>query len=692
MTATSRRTSFRRSLACLLLLPALPAAAEPLLALQFAELEHEALALRQVDIRIEQNAAGEHRLELQAGELALDAAGVVTDVSLQCRVRLTPGHVACEGGRLALTHAELGRLNGAVSFRYAFGRGLEHAELTGLGLAAGRVDLQVTGPGPGWVVTADMTAVEPGLLQPLLQQAGVVLPALSGRLDGRVRAAGWPLTEVAADLAVRELNYSGDSVAQDVDGDLQLTARRQNGDWQNELQLNLEAGELYLVPPLPGYQTPPGFYIAVARQPIRLDAVFGYAPAAGLVTVQDLNYHHPGVIRLNGAGRLRLGSDPGLQALAVTVPSVDLAQAFPVYLQPWLIDSSYNDIEPAGQVALEIGLDETGISALGLQFDDVDIRDPRDRFGIRGLTTDIQMTRARRHASRVSWERIDVYQLQLGEGAISLRSEDLSIRVTDWQDVALLDGTLNISELDLRDVGTAAFEMHLAGGVQAVSLPALTAALGWPELGGTLTGEFAGLNYRDGDLRMDGELLVRMFDGRVTIRELAVRDLFGNLPVFAADVDVRDIDLERLTETFAFGKITGRLGGHIHGLRLENWQPVAFDASLSTLDDGDTRHRISQKALNNLTQIGGGLSGALSRGFLRYFDEYSYGELGISCRLANGFCELGGVERYNDGYYLLTRGGLLPPWVEVRLAGSIIAWDALIAGFQQIAEGSVEID
>ncbi len=595
-------------------------------------------------------------------------------------------------GQLALTHADLGRLNSAVSFRYVFGQGLERVELNGLGLAAGRVDLQLTGSGPGGAITADLTAVDPGQLQPLLQQVGLALPAMSGRLDGRIRAAGWPLTEVVADLAVQGLNYSGDSVAQDVAGDLQLTARRQNGDWQNELQLNLAAGELYLVPPLPGYQTPPGFYIAVAGQPIRLDAVFGYAPAAGLVTVQDLNYHHPEVIRLNGAGRLQLGTDGGLQALAVTVPSVDLTQAFPVYLQPWLIDSSYNDIELGGQAALEIGLDDTGISALGLQFEDVDIRDPRDRFGIRGLTTDIQMTRARQHASRVSWERIDVYQLQLGAGAISLRSDDLSIRVIDWQDVALLDGTLNISELDLRNVGTAAFEMHLAGGVQAVSLPTLTAALGWTELGGTLTGEFAGLNYRDGDLRMDGELLVRMFDGRVTIRKLAVRDLFGNLPVLAADVDVRDIDLERLTETFAFGKITGRLSGHIHGLRLENWQPVAFDASLSTLDDGDTRHRISQKALNNLTQIGGGLSGALSRGFLRYFDEYSYGELGVSCRLANGFCELGGVERYNDGYYLLTRGGLLPPWVEVRLAGSIVAWDALIAGFQRIAEGGVEID
>ncbi len=89
MTATSRRTSFRRSLACLLLLATLPGAAEPLLSLQFAELEHEALTLRQVDIRIEQNAAGEHRLELQAGELALNAADVVRDVSLQCRARLT---------------------------------------------------------------------------------------------------------------------------------------------------------------------------------------------------------------------------------------------------------------------------------------------------------------------------------------------------------------------------------------------------------------------------------------------------------------------------------------------------------------------------------------------------------------------------------------------------------------------------
>ena len=93
--------------------------------------------------------------------------------------------------------------------------------------------------------------------------------------------------------------------------------------------------------------------------------------------------------------------------------------------------------------------------------------------------------------------------------------------------------------------------------------------------------------------------------------------------------------------------------------------------------------------LENLNQIGGGLSGTLSNGFLRFFPSYSYGRIGFSCRLSNGICELGGVEETADGFYLLTRGGILPPWVEVRGAGRSIKWDDLIGGLKRIAEGEI---
>lgn len=696
MTDTSRPTSFRdRSCLLALLLWALPAAAtEPLLSLQFDTLEHEALQLEQVSLRLDQPAAGHYMVSITAAELRLPDGPLISQISVHCHASLTLTQLKCHEGQLSAYHSSAGRLSGDLSFTYHFGEGLEQARLAGLSLADGHIDLALDGPAQDWSINASVSNADLGALQSLFELADIELQAsdLKGRVSGNVIASGWPLSSLNIDLEFSELNYNGSSVAQDVGGSVRFRGRREADSWQNELMLSLAKGELYLVAPLESYQTQPGFYLAIPDQPVILDTVFAYSLSDQITTIQDLNYHHPEVVSLNLAGRMQIMPETRILAMSMNMPLTDLAKMYPIYLQPWLIDSAYNDLELAGNAALEIGVHDQKINALGVRLDGVDVRDPQERFSIDDLQTDIQMTHKRQHVSTLSWSAIDVYRLDFGAGAIELASDDLNIQVTQWQDVALLDGTLHIAELDLRDVGTDDFRMRMAGGLRSVSLPALTAAFGWPALSGTLTGEFAGLTYNDGDILMDGELLVRLFDGRVTISELKVRDLFGNLPVLTADIGVQDIDLERLTETFAFGKITGRIGGQIANLKLENWQPVAFDARLSTLDDGDTRHRISQQALNNLSQIGGGLTGALSRGLLRYFDEYSYGELGLSCRLANGFCELGGVRQYEGGHYLLTRGGLLPPWVEVKLNGSVIAWDTLLQGFQQIAEGEVEIN
>jgi len=127
-------------------------------------------------------------------------------------------------------------------------------------------------------------------------------------------------------------------------------------------------------------------------------------------------------------------------------------------------------------------------------------------------------------------------------------------------------------------------------------------------------------------------------------------------------------------------------------LRLENWQPDYFEAKFATLDNDDKPHRISQKALENLNELGGGLGGTLSRGFLRFLPSYSYGRLGIGCKLNNGICELSGVEDNGDSFSILTKGGLLPPWVEVKGSGRAIKWDDLINGLKQIAAGKVAIE
>src|SRR5690606_3228033 len=155
---------------------------------------------------------------------------------------------------------------------------------------------------------------------------------------------------------------------------------------------------------------------------------------------------------------------------------------------------------------------------------------------------------------------------------------------------------------------------------------------------------------------------------------------FGNWPRLYANIDLEALDLELVTSAFSFGRITGRLSGGIHGLQLFNWSPIAFDARLFTPPNDRSRHRISQRAVENIGSIGGGGAGvtaALSSGVLRFFDDFNYARLGISCRLENEVCHMDGVgPAPNGGYYLVQGRGL--PRINVIGNSRRVDWPRLV--------------
>ena len=114
---------------------------------------------------------------------------------------------------------------------------------------------------------------------------------------------------------------------------------------------------------------------------------------------------------------------------------------------------------------------------------------------------------------------------------------------------------------------------------------------------------------------------------------------------------------------------------------MESWRPVAFDAVFATPEGDKSRHRISQRAVDNISSIGGGgVGGVLSRSFLRFFEDFPYDRLGIRCRLENGICAMGGVAPAPaaDGYYLV-KSRLLPPRLDVIGYADRVDWESLVA-------------
>jgi hypothetical protein len=83
--------------------------------------------------------------------------------------------------------------------------------------------------------------------------------------------------------------------------------------------------------------------------------------------------------------------------------------------------------------------------------------------------------------------------------------------------------------------------------------------------------------------------------------------------------------------------------------------------------------------VDNISSIGGGgLSGALSRSFMRFFKDFPYDRLGLSCRLENGTCEMDGVAPAANGYYIV-KGRLLPPRLDVIGYADRVDWESLVS-------------
>ncbi|HZN23115.1 MAG TPA: hypothetical protein VFB75_02750, partial [Burkholderiales bacterium] len=147
-------------------------------------------------------------------------------------------------------------------------------------------------------------------------------------------------------------------------------------------------------------------------------------------------------------------------------------------------------------------------------------------------------------------------------------------------------------------------------------------------------------------------------------------------------------DLELLTRTFDFGTITGRIDARVKGLELVGWDPVKFDGRLES-SPGDYPRKISQRAVQNITALAGaGAAAAIQRSLLRFFEQFGYQRLGLSCKLQNGVCEMDGIERAPQGYVIVKGGGI--PAISVIGYNRAVDWRELVERLKRITQENVK--
>ncbi|HET9483892.1 MAG TPA: hypothetical protein VFO79_08045, partial [Xanthomonadales bacterium] len=342
-------------------------------------------------------------------------------------------------------------------------------------------------------------------------------------------------------------------------------------------------------------------------------------------------------------------------------------------------------LETAGALRGDLAWARAAPLAGTITLDEVTMHDADGRFALDGVDGRVPLGADAARDETLRWRSAALHRIPISGGSLVLRAQDDRHALAAPLELALLDGRLRITRFALvRDGGARRIEAALA--LDAISVDALTRALGWPAFGGSLSGTIPALRSEGDVITFEGGLSFDVFGGRIEASALTLERAFGVAPSLAAELAIEDLDLEALTSAFSFGTITGRLDGRIAGLRLLDWSPVAFDLSLATDPGYEGRKRISQRAVGSLSAVGGaGAAGGIQRGVMGIFDTFPYAAIGLTCRLRDNVCEMGGLDSENGGYTIVRGAGL--PRLTVVGHQRRVDWPVLVARLKAATEG-----
>jgi hypothetical protein len=511
--------------------------------------------------------------------------------------------------------------------------------------------------------------------------------AVSGRvgLTGSSSVEGGAAERIDADLVVDQFGYSSPDGRQAAEGIIvraDVAARAEASGWRFDGVLRWPAGALYSDP----------LYIDAAEAPLTIEAGGRLGQALSTLEVEGAQVALGGAFALSASGAFDLAAGRR-QSLTLAAHSRDAAQAHALLLQPFLIGTPADDMVVDGQVGFVLHLDDAGLSRAGLSLAGLSLTDRQQRFAL--ASTDGSVAWQRAGGETVSTLRTAGIEL------LGIRSEPFEARARFVGDqielleplvIPLLDGELALDafHLDGALVAGSPPRWRASASLRELSLERLTAALDWPPFEGSLSASLSDMRYAEQVLSVGGGLELAAFGGAIRVEDLRLRDPLGSVPVLSADARLRGLDLDALTRTFSFGRIQGRLDGDLDDLRLVAWRPDRFDLHLYTPEEDPGRRRISQRAVENLTELGSGLPGGLSASFLGIFEEFAYRAIDARVRLDGDVAEIDGLARDDGGYYLVRGSGL--PRIDVIGRNRRVAWKDLVERLRQIQVEGARIE
>ncbi len=683
-------------LCCSLLLPDVAVAAQDSTALNgtVARIEAADWKLESLQFGIEIDDDG-LRGVVRIGRLELTAAEqVLTDTSIVCRtISFVADRIDCADAQINADFPAIGRQTITGDLQYERNSQAVRFELRDLMLANGKMSLQGHADQHGFQLLFDSTELQIDALLTLLNPFTDAIAGLSAtgsaRLRGSVHSGDRDAYVVALKAALNNAAMSNDVgtlVTDALHGDLSITARQQSGRYEFDLDLQADRGEVYVEPV---YANLNGHALTVRVR----DAV-----TADFVQFQLANFsvQQDSVLDVGGTVQVSLGQDeqPTTVSGRIVLGDSSVDTLYSSGLQILAAGTLFADLETAGRVSGRFDIADNFPLSAHLEFTDVLLDDTRRRFAVYALNGVVNWpgtggAAGTVPASRLSWDSASAYGIALEGAEVAMLLGGNDVELLAPLRIPTMGGALLINRLIMRDYGTEQASGLLDAALEPVQLGQLTGAFGWPAFSGSLSGKLPLLQYEGNAMTVGGSLTANAFGGEIAMSGLRLEQPFGRVPRLRGDLAMRNLDLEQLTDTFSFGLIQGRLSADVTGLEMVAWQPVAMDMHLYTPPADKSKHRISQRAVENLTSVGGGGAGAvLSSGLLKFFEVFAYDRIGLRCVLRAGSCTMSGAGPAGDsalgsGYYIVKGSGI--PRIDVVGYRRDVSWERLVRQLGQIS-------
>ena len=602
---------------------------------------------------------------------------VLTFVDINCaNLRLDDDGFRCRQGDGIIKSPWLD--SSKVNFSFHYSDNKKTFNVSNIRFAGGRAGVAAEFNRGNWNLRLDAKALNITQLKQLFPRDAVELSGgrVSLRADAEIDAAGLNKVKFNAELTgiglqTQDGRFAGEELA----AAIFVKAVRGQKRWFFDSETKYSKGAVYIEP----------IYLEITDRPVELKAKGVWQSNGSRLELTEASLNHPGLGVITGQLQLLTGERFALDNAQLTLTTNNLSDLTTTYVQPFLETSSLEGLHFAGELDARIKVVQQALTQLGIKFTDLDIADDGGRIMLQRGQGIINWSdrRSSNSQTELAWQRLKIFNVPVAASALSLSTDAGSIELNRQTALPVLGGIINIERFNWYKNENQEPDVHFIGAVNDLSLQQLSKALDWQPLYGTITGNIPGVSYRQGRLEIDGELNARLFDGEIRIKKLASSGLFSDFPRLYADIEIDNLDLKQLTQTFDFGGMEGRLSGHVRNLYLEDWHPVTFYAWFGTPEDDTSRHRISQKAVENITSIGGGgAADLLSRSFLRFFDNFRYDKLGIGCYLYQGVCQLMGVGTTRQGYIIVKGGGL--PRIDVIGYNPRVDWSVLMERLKRV--------